>query len=438
MSNESGSLKPPVTNNSSVEESATHIQKLALAALLSVVIVVVIIGNTLVILAVITTKRLRTVTNCFVMSLAIADWLVGVFVMPPAVAVALMGTWELGWVLCDIWVSLDILLCTASILSLCAISVDRYLAVTQPLNYSRRRRSKRLAFTMILVVWLSSALITCPAMFGWYEPGRHNEKICRYNKNTGYVIFSAMGSFFIPMMVMLYVYVRISCVVMRRHDKPPYIDTFSRKSQKLVISVKEESDIDRVSSECEEQNIRCSRYFRQISACGQSAEPLNQANHEQRKSVGTRSIRSTYSFNHEPLTAQRSASLYRPPSFTPQRSRPESLNFDATATLNFEPATRVSSFRRETKTAQTLSIVMGGFIACWLPFFICYLLTPFIPSTEVNALIMNYLTWLGWFNSAINPFIYAFYSPDFRIAFWRLTVKHFSKSRRADFAFQHK
>ena len=91
MSNESGSLKPPVTNNSSVEESATHIQKLALAALLSVVIVVVIIGNTLVILAVITTKRLRTVTNCFVMSLAIADWLVGVFVMPPAVAVALMG-----------------------------------------------------------------------------------------------------------------------------------------------------------------------------------------------------------------------------------------------------------------------------------------------------------------------------------------------------------
>ncbi|XP_064211225.1 LOW QUALITY PROTEIN: octopamine receptor 1 [Tribolium castaneum] len=418
MSNESSSLRdPPLTTNSSVEDSTTHIQKLALAGLLSVVIVVVIIGNTLVILAVITTKRLRTVTNCFVMSLAIADWLVGVFVMPPAVANTLMGAWELGWVLCDIWVSLDILLCTASILSLCAISVDRYLAVTQPLSYSRRRRSKRLAFTMILVVWMSSALITCPPMFGWYEPGRHEEKNCRYNKNTGYVIFSAMGSFFIPMMVMLYVYVRISCVVAQRHDQLAHIDTHSRKSQKLVISVKEESDIDRVSSECEDQNLRC--------PSGQSAEPLNQSlNHEQRKSLGTRSLRSplNYSFNHEPLTAQRSASLYRPQPFTPQRSRPESLNF--------EPATRVSSFRRETKTAQTLSIVMGGFIACWLPFFIFYLLTPFIPSNQVNSLIMSYLTWLGWFNSAINPFIYAFYSPDFRIAFWRLTVKHFSKTRR--------
>jgi hypothetical protein len=49
------------------------------------------VGNTLIIVAVMTTRRLRTVTNCFVMSLAVADWLVGIFVMPPAVAVHIMG-----------------------------------------------------------------------------------------------------------------------------------------------------------------------------------------------------------------------------------------------------------------------------------------------------------------------------------------------------------
>jgi hypothetical protein len=54
-------------------------------------IIVVIIGNTLVILSVLTTRRLRTVTNLFVMSLAVADWLVGIFVMPPAVALYIMG-----------------------------------------------------------------------------------------------------------------------------------------------------------------------------------------------------------------------------------------------------------------------------------------------------------------------------------------------------------
>lgn len=65
---------------------------LIFVVLFCLLIIITIIGNTLVILSVITTRRLRTVTNCFVMSLAVADWLVGIFVMPPAVAYYLMGS----------------------------------------------------------------------------------------------------------------------------------------------------------------------------------------------------------------------------------------------------------------------------------------------------------------------------------------------------------
>lgn len=59
--------------------------KVLFCTLFCLLIITVIVGNTLVILSVLTTRRLRTVTNCFVTSLAVADWLVGIFVMPPAV-----------------------------------------------------------------------------------------------------------------------------------------------------------------------------------------------------------------------------------------------------------------------------------------------------------------------------------------------------------------
>lgn len=161
---------------------------------------------------------------------------------------------------------------------------------------------------------------------------------------------------------------------------------------------------------------------------------------EKRVSIGTRSLQSNYCSNNTtaagatPTTPQRS--LYRMSS-SQSSTRPESLKYDASIS-KFEPATRVSSLKRETKTARTLSIVMGGFIACWLPFFIFYLLTPFIPENNENRTIMEYLTWLGWINSAINPFIYAFYSRDFREAFGRLTIDRFSKSsRRPQFVYNH-
>jgi hypothetical protein len=76
-------------------------------------------------------------------------------------------------------------------------------------------------------------------------------------------------------------------------------------------------------------------------------------------------------------------------------------------------------FMKEQKTAKTLAVVVGGFILFWLPFFIMYIIPPEIYS--FNHLTVTLITWLGYFNSVINPFIYAYCSKQFRMAFWNIT-----------------
>lgn len=83
------------------------------------------------------------------------------------------------------------------------------------------------------------------------------------------------------------------------------------------------------------------------------------------------------------------------------------------------------SFKRETKVLKTLSVIMGVFVCCWLPFFILNCMVPFcevnLPdgSTEfpcISSTTFDVFVWFGWANSSLNPIIYAF-NADFRKAF---------------------
>jgi hypothetical protein len=125
---------------------------------------------------------MRTFTNILLTSLATAgeldcqcektflilDLLVGLVVMPLALVDLLYDHhWPFGRLLCGIWATTDVLLCTASILSLCAISLDRYMAITSPLKYPRTR-SRLMAFVLLSSVWFISLIVCSPP---WFIPG---------------------------------------------------------------------------------------------------------------------------------------------------------------------------------------------------------------------------------------------------------------------------
>jgi octopamine receptor alpha len=132
----------------------------------TILMIMIVVGNMLVIIAIATEKALKNIQNWFIASLAVADFFLGLVIMPFSLANELMGYWVFGSWWCDIHSAADVLLCTASIMNLCLISLDRYWSITQAVEYLKTRTPARAAF-MITAVWIMSALICIPPLLGW-------------------------------------------------------------------------------------------------------------------------------------------------------------------------------------------------------------------------------------------------------------------------------
>jgi len=87
---------------------------------LSLLCLAIILGNLLVIITVTTQKFLRTVPNIYLVSLAIADFLVGAFILPLGITEITLQKWIFGKALCEFWLTADITLCTVSSIKIIA------------------------------------------------------------------------------------------------------------------------------------------------------------------------------------------------------------------------------------------------------------------------------------------------------------------------------
>ena len=149
---------------------------LLIVGLLIGLILISVVGNCLVCVAIFTDKRLRKLGNAFIVSLAIADLFVSCLVMTFALCNDLMNYWIFGDWFCDVWISFDIMCCTASILNLCAISLDRFVHIKDCLLYNQWM-TRRVAISAVIIIWFTSALVSfVPINLGWHKPHHFGAK----------------------------------------------------------------------------------------------------------------------------------------------------------------------------------------------------------------------------------------------------------------------
>ncbi|UJR19076.1 hypothetical protein I4U23_022207 [Adineta vaga] len=202
-------------------------QVYAIGFVLLLLCLLTILGNLLIIYVIIRENTLHTSTYYYIASLAFADLLVGLIVMPIAFVFGMIN--DKYWLflehlkfLCNYWHSMSIFICTASIFALCTIGLDRYMAITKPIEYPNLFISKK-CFYILFNIWISSAIIAFPAvnLFGTIEDISQQSlnqtiltssisfKECEFPTNPYYILFTSILSFYLPFIVMIYVYIKV-------------------------------------------------------------------------------------------------------------------------------------------------------------------------------------------------------------------------------------
>ncbi|XP_010073386.1 PREDICTED: D(2) dopamine receptor isoform X2 [Pterocles gutturalis] len=378
------------------------------AMLLTLLIFVIVFGNVLVCMAVSREKALQTTTNYLIVSLAVADLLVATLVMPWVVYLEVVGEWRFSRIHCDIFVTLDVMMCTASILNLCAISIDRYTAVAMPMLYNTRYSSKRRVTVMIAVVWVLSFAISCPLLFGLNNTDE-NECIIA---NPAFVVYSSVVSFYVPFIVTLLVYVQIYIVLRKRRKRvntkrsSRSRDSDARAPLKEVESHIEEMEMEMVSSTSPPEKT--------------TIKPAAPSNHQ--LVVPVASNQRTNSTLRAPLGSPAKIEKNGHAKETPHAAKVfeiQSMPNGKTRTSLKTVSRRKLSQQKEKKATQMLAIVLGVFIICWLPFFITHILNMHC-DCNIPPAMYSAFTWLGYVNSAVNPIIYTTFNIEFRKAFMKI------------------
>uniref|UniRef100_A0ABI0NNB9 G-protein coupled receptors family 1 profile domain-containing protein n=2 Tax=Bos taurus TaxID=9913 RepID=A0ABI0NNB9_BOVIN len=278
--------------------------------------VLAVFGNLLVMISILHFKQLHSPTNFLIASLACADFLLGVTVMPFSTVRSVESCWYFGESYCKFHTCFDGSFCYASIYHLCFISLDRYIAITDPLVYPTRF-TESVSGMCIAFSWLFSIIYSFSLLGTGANAARLEGLVsaltcvggCQIAVNQSWVLVNFL-LFFIRTLVMIVLYSKIFLIAKQQARK---IESLNNKTG------------------------RCSDSFQDRVA------------------------------------------------------------------------------KRERKAARTLGVAVVAFLVSWLPYFLDAIIDAFL-GFITPTYVYEILVWIAYYNSAMNPLIYAFFYPWFRKA----------------------
>ncbi|KAL3847263.1 hypothetical protein ACJMK2_018183 [Sinanodonta woodiana] len=347
-------------------------------------------------------------------------------------------------------------MCTSSILHLCAISFERYLAIRSPLK--SRKRSKTTVIAKLILVWVVAIAISSPIMILGLvdEANVLNDNQCILS-NSDFIVYGSVGAFFIPLAIMV-IFLGLTIQILHRQaqlcdpthrEGEPMMRRFTcRKASRNIIkeyAMRSVSCPAMQDSQC--SSLTNSRITTKGTLMKTSRSlPLNAYLEGRSRESSEFSKQSSFHSEDSTIIEEETGDTVPSPatemdqssgftvltSTSPRRQNTMPLRLQElvkkhTSMSQFgikrdslKQRQVKNSVKTEQKASKVLGIVFVLFVVCWAPFFIVNIMTVLCNRCHFDHMLISVFVWLGYVSSTLNPIIYTTFNRTFRTTFIKL------------------